>query len=209
MSCLKKFDIVKNMREYLIIMSDNIAVGFFMYRYLIVLMDQDFLPSAQMSIDFLFGMLIFMGAVAFAVQFAVTSVFPFIQTTEDTSLVAQKVSDKIMNDEQWLDTGSDGEITMENFDELQDAEGNDTALIRQLGIPPAGDTDVTRYSLNVTVVVRDGGGEKILDADGCSSKCSFGGYSAAGARGASTLTRMGYVVDDDVEKMAEVRVTVW
>jgi len=161
-----------------------------------------------MSIDFLLGMLIFMGAVGFAIQFAVTSVFPFVQTTEDTSLVAQKVSDKLMNDERWLDTDNHGEITMENFDELQDAEGNDTALIQELGIPPIGDSNTPRYRLNVTVFVKNGGGEKILDADGCSSECAFGGDPSA-STGSSTLTRMGYVVDDDVEKTAEVKVTVW
>lgn len=98
--------------------------------------------SAQMSIDFLFGMLIFIGAFAFVLQFATGAIFPFSMSQDDTTVISNKVSEKLVTDEDGgIGTGIHGTVDLGKFESnVENADFED-----DFGLPE-------RYRMNISVV---------------------------------------------------------
>ena len=72
--------------------------------------------QAQVSIDFLIGILIFAGVIFFAVQFVGSSAAPFIssQTTGEKVTKVHTVGDRLYYDK--LDTDTEGKLDLSYFD---------------------------------------------------------------------------------------------
>lgn len=160
-----------------------------------------------MSIDFLFGMVILITAVAFVAQFATTSIIPFTQSDEDATVVVQKVSENLMYDEESpVYDERDGRIALpSDLENEVDSE--------ELGVPTL--EGEPRYNLNVTVSYVEEGD------DTPSTKTSGppvpGVNSQAGSSSSvASVARVGYIDDETTSEdlsgdgtVSTVRVRVW
>lgn len=141
--------------------------------------------SGQTAIDFLFGMVIFVGAFFFILQFMSTSIIPFTLSPEDATVVSHKVSDSIVKDDRYLNTGERGVVNVseENMENLESSIDNG-----QFGVPDA-------YRLNVTVEDQNGGFTR-----------SAGTHFGADVGDVASTRRMAYSDEDDTYVTIKVRV---
>jgi hypothetical protein len=105
--------------------------------------------EAQTSIDFLIGMVIFIGALLFVFQFLSGTVLPFTQGANEKTVTVDRVSDSLYYDE--MGTDEKGVIDLRYLYDDSDGEViSEDELLGDLNV------DTTRHSINVTVVTEEG-----------------------------------------------------
>ncbi|MDZ7687358.1 MAG: hypothetical protein U5J64_01320 [Halobacteriales archaeon] len=163
--------------------------------------------KAQMSVDFLIGILVFAGIIFFAFQFVGSTAAPFItaQTADQKVTKVHTVGDRLYHDKLNTSGGPAGEFDLEYFYDGTDPK-NESQLAVELGLV-TGATDpgevanmTDRYEMSVEVRDTDGNlvslhGEPI---DIGESPPSIGGAGARAER-VGYSTNHGETVIIDVE----------
>ena len=117
---------------------------------------------AQVSVDFLIGILVFAGILFFAFQFVGSTAAPFTtsQTTDEKVTKVHNVGDRLYHDK--LSTEREGKLNLSYFDDNGDLKTEEQLAI-ELGLV-TGTTDpdevqniTDRYRLSVEVFDTDGG----------------------------------------------------
>jgi len=161
--------------------------------------------KAQMSVDFLIGILVFAGILFFAFQFVGSTAAPFInsQTSDQKVTKVHTVGDRLYH--QNLSTGREGELDLEYFYNGTSLK-NESDLAVELGLV-TGTTDpsvaanmTNRYRLSVEVRDTDGNlvslhGKPIDIGKGSPS---LGGAGAKATRVGHTKTNGTVVIDLEV-----------
>ncbi len=104
---------------------------------------------AQLGIDFLVGMVIFLAALLFVFQFVSGTVLPFAQGVDEDGVTVNRVADSLYYDK--MATEEKGVIDISYlYDESEDElkEGED--ILRDMNV------DATRHRMNITVVDESG-----------------------------------------------------
>lgn len=156
--------------------------------------------KAQMSVDFLLGMVIFAGVFFFIFQFSAAAVSPFVFTSEEVPTKTQSVADNL-----YFDKLSDGEKGMLNLTYLEENNESIQQLEADLGV------ERPRHGMNVTVseIDSDDPPDFAVDDDGSTNSPPEVGASV------SRTVRYGQVADDGgIDEFEEgdkvfVRVRVW
>ena len=101
--------------------------------------------KAQTSIDFLIGMVIFVGALLFVFQFLSGTVLPFTQGANEKTVTVARVSYSLSYDK--MGTDEKGVIDLRYlYDESEGDVISESELLRDLNI------EESRHSINVTVI---------------------------------------------------------
>ena len=172
--------------------------------------------KAQMSVDFLIGMLIFAGVLLFTFQFLTGSILPYTQNTDGTTATVERVGDSL-----YYDRLADGEKGLVNLSYLYDKTDNElkteSELLTDLGV------DKDRHGINVTVWNETGiSGSEIVRINesglvdtggmGDGEPARIGGPPPDAGAGINVATRIGYVSEPagDIKPMTVViEVRMW
>ena len=176
--------------------------------------------KAQMSIDFLIGIVIFIGALLFVFQFMSGTVLPFTQGANEKTVTVDRVSDSLYYDK--MGTDEKGVIELSYlYNEEESRLKTENEILRDLNI------DEDRHRLNITVVSEDGvekTGDEVVQINelGLSQEAAIIGLDPENARigpdpslsGSSVnkATRVGYVRQTAGNKEPEtvvVNIRMW
>ena len=169
--------------------------------------------KAQTSIDFLIGMVIFIGALLFVFQFLSGTILPFTQGANEKTITVDRVSNSLYYDK--MGTDEKGVIDLRYLYDESDSEViSENELLRDLNV------DTTRHSINVTVVTEDGVDEDDVEvveinenglADSGGDPVQIG-PTPISSNSINRATRVGYVRQTDVATDPEtvvVRIRMW
>ena len=148
---------------------------------------------AQVSVDFLIGILIFAGIIFFAFQFVGSTAAPFTtsQTSDQKVTKVHTVGDRLYHDK--LSTGREGELDLEYFYDENNTLKSEVELAVELGLvaginDPSNVTDITdRYRMSIRVTDTDGNLVSLHGED-----ISVGGSAPEVGGAAARATRVGY-----------------
>jgi hypothetical protein len=105
--------------------------------------------KAQLGIDFLVGMVIFLGALIFVFQFLSATVLPFAQSADEEVVTVNRMADSLYYDK--MATGEKGVIDLTYlYDEGEGELKGEEELLRDLNV---GASD---HNINITVVDEGG-----------------------------------------------------
>lgn len=168
--------------------------------------------KAQMSIDFLIGIVIFVGALFFVFQFMSGTVLPFTQGANEKTVTVDRVSDSLYYDK--MGTDEKGVIDLRYlYNESEGEVVSEENVLRDMNV------DTLRHSLNITVVREDGVGDDNVEVVEINEKglTNVGepaqiGSSPPPGGSVNKATRVGYVRETapgtDPETVV-VRIRMW
>jgi len=152
--------------------------------------------EAQISIDFLIGILVFAGILFFALQFIGSTAAPFIssQTTDEKVTKVHNVGDRLYYDKLANDASREGELDLEYFGNTTGTGvKNETALSENLGLGQ-------RYNMSLRVTDIDGDPVELNSEpiEVGESSPGIGGAGAKATRVGHTATNGTVVIDLEV-----------
>jgi len=105
--------------------------------------------EAQLGIDFLVGIVIFLGALLFVFQFVSGTVLPFAQGTDEEQVTVHRVADSLYYDK--MSTDEKGAVDLSYlYDEAEGELKEEGEILRDLNV------DASKHRMNITVVDEDG-----------------------------------------------------
>lgn len=168
--------------------------------------------KAQMSIDFLIGIVIFIGALFFVFQFMSGTILPFAEGANEKTVTVDKVSDSLYYDK--MGTDEKGVIDLRYlYNESRGEVVSEEKILKDMNV------DTLRHSLNITVVKEDGVGDDDVEVVGINENglADLGDEARIGSNIPTTgsvnkATRVGYVRETapgtDPETVV-VRIRMW
>lgn len=172
--------------------------------------------KAQLGIDFLIGMVIFIGALLFVFQFLSGTILPFAQGADEKKVTVNRVADSLYYDK--MATDEKGVIDLRYlYDESEGEVKSEREILRELNV------DTSKHNLNITVVDEEGTDDSddeivrinesgLVDTGGS----GYGNETRIGRaplKGSITkATRIGYVEKtggDEEPKTVVVRIRMW
>jgi hypothetical protein len=168
--------------------------------------------KAQTSIDFLVGMVIFIGALLFVFQFLSGTILPFTQGADEKTVTVDRVSDSLYYEK--MGTDEKGVIDPTYlYDKSENEVISEEELLRDLNV------DAQRHGINVTVVSENGVDEDDvevveIDEDGLTNSgepARIGDNPVSGSS-INKATRVGYVKNTDGTtdpQTVVVRIRMW
>ncbi len=143
--------------------------------------------KAQMSIDFLIGISVFVTIAFFAFQFVSASVSPYQLSSQEKIVTSHKIADSLVYDQDKLGTGEPGQLNLSYLN------NNDVDAVRDdLGLEP-------RYFMNLTV-------EHVNESE-YYQDMTFGPDSPTGGVSVTRAARTG--VDVRTGDKVVIKVRVW
>ena len=163
--------------------------------------------EAQVSIDFLIGILIFAGIIFFAIQFVGSTAAPFIssQTSGEKVTKVHSVGDRLYHDK--LATEREGKLNLSYFQNSTGGIKNESELAVELGLvngttEPGDVSNITeRYEMSVKVTNATG---DLVSLNG--SDINIGGNSPVIGGAGAKAKRVGYT---ETNGTVAINLEVW
>lgn len=170
--------------------------------------------KAQLGIDFLVGMVIFLAALLFVFQFVSGTVLPFAQSADEEEVTVNRVADSLYYDK--MGTEEKGVIDLSYlYDESESELKEEEEILRDMNV------DTTSHRMNITVFDESGtdrSDDEIvrINENGLVDTGSGSGEPVRIGRSASRgsinrVTRVGYVEKTAGEdpRTVVVRIRMW